>query len=141
MRKKEINVKRYILAAIAACCVLVNMPHKVIADVPGMIVGGDPTAGVAFDTDGLTHTITTSADQTIIDYTMFNIDSGWTVDFVQPSSSANTLNRINGPQSQIFGTLTSNGGVYIVNPAGVIFHNGSSVNVPRLVASLSLIHI
>lgn len=141
MRKKVINVKRYILVAFAVCCVLVNMPPRDALAVDlgptGMITDATPlTPGVTF-TDNTVDlvTINTTELQTTIEYTDFNINTDWTVHFQQPDGG-NTLNQIlGGSPSDIFGTLTSNGGVYIVNPAGVIFHGGSSVNVPRLVAS------
>ena len=69
--------------------------------------------------------ITQSTQRVAINWQTFNIGAGYGVQFVQPSSSAIAVNRvigINGP-SQILGTLTANGQVYIVNPSGVVFGN------------------
>ena len=44
-----------------------------------------------------------------------------------PSSSSVELDRVTGGlgPSQIFGTLTSNGIVFLVNPNGILFGRGS----------------
>ncbi|HGA5941779.1 TPA: hypothetical protein ACIS3Y_004341, partial [Salmonella enterica subsp. enterica serovar Saintpaul] len=56
--------------------------------------------------------------------------------FVQPDSSAVALNRVTGGhESQILGTLTANGQVMLVNPAGVMFGKGARVNTAGLLAS------
>ncbi|HEY1229334.1 MAG TPA: filamentous hemagglutinin N-terminal domain-containing protein, partial [Ramlibacter sp.] len=72
----------------------------------------------------------------IIDWNTFSIGNGQSVQFVQPSSSAVALNRVvGGEASSIFGTLSANGQVFLVNPAGVMFAPGAQVNVGGLVAS------
>jgi filamentous hemagglutinin family protein len=116
-----------------------NMPRPAAAEdpVPGMIEGYNVVHGTApYNTVGNTTTFTTGGASTIIEYSRFNIDGGKTVHFAQPTTSAATLNRIiEANPSLINGTLSSNGQIFMVNPAGVIFGAGSSVNVARLVAS------
>lgn len=78
----------------------------------------------------------TASNGAIINYSQFNIPTGYTVQFIQPSAAARVLNRVTGPDpSQINGTLLANGHVYIVNPAGVYFNQGSVVNVGGLYAA------
>ena len=73
-------------------------------------------------TTGATVTVTQSTQTAIINWNSFNIGAGATVNFVQPSSSSVALNRITTTNpTTIFGQLTSNGSVYLVNPAGVLF--------------------
>jgi filamentous hemagglutinin family protein len=74
--------------------------------------------------------------QAIINWNSFSIGKGETVSIVQPSSSATLLNRVLGNDpSRIFGSLIANGRVFLVNPGGVLFAPGASVNVGGLVAS------
>ncbi|WP_374351515.1 beta strand repeat-containing protein, partial [Thermomonas sp.] len=77
----------------------------------------------------------------IIDWGSFNIGAGYGVTFDQQfGASSVTLNRVVGfgystSASQIDGTLTSNGNVFIINPAGITFGNNAQVNVGGIVAS------
>ncbi|NRT55254.1 YDG domain-containing protein [Sphaerotilus uruguayifluvii] len=71
-----------------------------------------------------------------IDWQRFDIGSQAEVRFNQPSSSAVMLNRVTGADpSQIFGRLSANGQVLMVNPNGIVFGKGSQVDVGGLVAS------
>ena len=88
-----------------------------------------------FSTSGNTTTIT-AANQTIIDYSKFDIPTGDTVRFIQPDSTATVLNRISGASpTAIDGNLFANGIVYMVNPAGVMFGAGSVINVGQIFAA------
>ncbi len=81
-------------------------------------------------------TIIEAANNTIINYSSFNIGAGESVRFVQPSAAARVLNRdLSGNRSLINGSLTANGIVYIANPAGVFFGGQSVVNVAGLYAA------
>ncbi|MHC5061578.1 MAG: two-partner secretion domain-containing protein, partial [Planctomycetota bacterium] len=103
-----------------------------------MIEGENVKHGAAaFNTAGNTTTVTTTGMKTIIEYNRFNIDAGKAVHFNQLSGvNAATLNRIVQPNpSMINGALSSNGRLVFLNPAGVYFGNGSSVNATQLIAS------
>lgn len=78
-----------------------------------------------------------STDKAIINWQSFNIGANETTQFIQPSTSSITLNRVyagNGT-SQIYGKLTANGNVWIINPAGIVFGKGAQVNVGGLLAT------
>jgi len=71
-----------------------------------------------------------------INWQSFGIKAGESVQFVQPGSSSVALNRVIGASpSGIFGSLSSNGKVFLVNPNGILFGRDASVNVGGLVAS------
>jgi filamentous hemagglutinin family protein len=71
-----------------------------------------------------------------INWQSFGIAAGQTVQFVQPSRSAVALNRVTGAEpSAILGRLSANGQVFLVNPHGILFGPGASVDVGGLVAS------
>ena len=86
-----------------------------------------------------TLTVTQSTDKAIINWQTFNIGNGETTQFVQPSSSSVTLNRVTGGlgPSDIEGALKANGNVFVINPDGILFGPNSVVDVGSLVATTS----
>ena len=71
-----------------------------------------------------------------LDWQTFNIGANGSVTYIQPGKDAVALNRVVGNEaSQIFGRLSANGQVFLVNPNGVLFAPGSKVDVGGLVAS------
>src|SRR5580658_1447602 len=99
--------------------------------------GGAVVAGSAAISQSPTvTTITQATPRAAINWTSFDVGGNQTVDFVQPSSSASTLNRVNSPDpSQIAGHIDANGTVVLVNQNGVVFDQGAQVNVGALVVS------
>jgi filamentous hemagglutinin family protein len=80
--------------------------------------------------------VTQSSAKLAIDWQSFNIGAGERVQFVQPDSQSVALNRVLGPDpSRISGNLFSNGRVFLVNPAGILFSKDAKVNVGALIAS------
>ncbi len=90
---------------------------------------------VSFNTLGNNLTVTNSPNS-IINWLSFSIGGNEAVRFIQQNSASAVLNRITGQSpSQIFGLLQSNGRVFLVNPNGILFGQGSQINVAGLVAS------
>jgi len=80
--------------------------------------------------------ITQSSQNAALNWQSFNVAAGESVRFVQPNSNAVALNRVLGADpSSILGSLSANGKVFLVNPNGILFGKGASVNVGGLVAS------
>ncbi|HHJ15163.1 MAG TPA: filamentous hemagglutinin N-terminal domain-containing protein, partial [Gammaproteobacteria bacterium] len=97
----------------------------------GQVVGG---SGSIHQHGNTTH-IHQNSNSLAIDWQSFDISRKETVNFQQPSSSSAALNRIlDQKPSQIFGSITANGKVFLLNPNGVIFGKTASVNVGSLVA-------
>jgi filamentous hemagglutinin family protein len=72
----------------------------------------------------------------VLNWQSFNIGAANAVRFEQPSAASKVLNRVVGNNpSQIFGKLSSNGEVWLVNPYGVLFGRDSRVDVGSLVVS------
>lgn len=87
-------------------------------------------------TAGSTMTINQTSQTAILNWQSFNINNGYTVNFVQPSATASALNRIwDSNPTTIAGQLNANGQIYLVNQNGIIFANGAQVNVGGLIAS------
>ena len=81
-------------------------------------------------------TITQTSPHVAINWQSFGIAAGQSVQFVQPGRQAIALNRVIGADpSAILGQLSANGQVFLVNPNGILFGTGSSVNMGGLVAS------
>lgn len=78
-----------------------------------------------------------ASHKAILNWESFSIGPGGHVNFwQQQGSSSVALNRVLGNNpSQIFGNLTANGRVFLVNPSGILFGPGASVSVGGLVAS------
>ncbi len=86
--------------------------------------------------NGADMTVNQSSQRLVTDWTSFSIGSGNSVRFIQPSSSSVALNRVTGDgASNIFGSLTANGHVYLQNANGVYFAPGAQVSVGSLVAT------
>lgn len=99
--------------------------------------GGVITSGAGgIGQSGATTTITQTTPRLAIDWSRFNIQPGESVNFIQPGAGAIALNRVTGSEiSAIFGNLSANGTVFLLNPNGVLFGAGAQVNVGGLVAS------
>lgn len=107
------------------------------ANAQSLPTGGAVTAGSAGIVTGAnTLTVNQSSQNVAINWTSFSIDAGNSVVFVQPNADSVALNRVVGPDaSAIYGNLSSNGQVFLVNPNGILFAPGSQVNVGGMVAS------
>jgi len=71
-----------------------------------------------------------------LNWSSFNVSAGGKVVFQQPSSNAIALNRIyDANPSSIFGAVTANGQIYLINANGFLFGATSTVNVAGLLAS------
>jgi len=85
---------------------------------------------------GNTTTINQSSQRLAIDWSNLSTRANEALVFNQPNAQAIALNRITGSSpSELLGSLTANGQVFILNPNGVLFGAGSQVNVGGLVAS------
>ncbi|MGN2244171.1 filamentous hemagglutinin N-terminal domain-containing protein [Frateuria sp. GZRR33] len=98
----------------------------------GTIVGG---SGSILQ-DGANVVINQTSDKLVLNWQSFNLGQDALVRFNQPGSSAVALNRIlDQNPSQIFGQISSNGQVFLINIHGIIFGSTAQVNVGGLVAS------
>ena len=81
-------------------------------------------------------TIRQNSQTLSLNWQSFDVGANQTVEFVQPGSSSIAVNRILGnTASEIYGHLDANGQVWLINPNGVLFGQGSQVNVGGIVAS------
>ncbi|MDH6242125.1 filamentous hemagglutinin family protein [Polynucleobacter sphagniphilus] len=99
--------------------------------------GASVAAGkVAISQSGNTLTVNQTTNQAIVNWNSFNIGANAKVNIVQPNASSVQLDRVTGNNpSQIFGQLTSNGQVILVNPNGIVFGKDGSVSASSFTAS------
>ena len=78
-----------------------------------------------------------STSSAVINWNTFNIRANESVRFNQPSASSVALNRVTGGlgPSEIMGSLTANGRVFIINRDGILFGPGSVVNTAGFLAT------
>ncbi|EDD4443648.1 filamentous hemagglutinin N-terminal domain-containing protein, partial [Salmonella enterica subsp. enterica serovar Paratyphi B] len=104
--------------------------------------GGQVVVGQGnISSSGNTMTITQGSQKLGTNWNTFDIAQGNSVVFVQPGSSAVALNRVTGGggASQIMGTLTANGQVFLLNPNGVLVGKTGQVSTAGFVASTQAI--
>ncbi|MBA4142848.1 MAG: filamentous hemagglutinin N-terminal domain-containing protein [Nitrosospira sp.] len=107
------------------------------ADVPAHL----PTDPTVEHGTAVIHTVgdqmtVTSSPNAILNWQDFSIGSHQDVYFEQNDITSQVLNRVTGTEpSQILGSLGSNGGVWLINPHGILFGPTATVNVAGLVAS------
>lgn len=82
-------------------------------------------------------TVTQGSDKAIINWNTFNIGANEATRFIQPSSSSIALNRVTGGlgPSQIFGMLSANGRIFLVNPDGILVGPGAKIDTAGFLAT------
>ena len=128
---------KFILGAVTLAAFLSLSGTSSALDPGALPTGGKITAGNgSISTTGSQMTVNQSTQKMIVNWNTFNIGSKAGVTFKQPDADATALNRISDQNpSQILGTLSANGNIYLINPSGIVFGKGSQVNVGGLVAS------
>lgn len=106
--------------------------NEVPVAAPNFVSSGNANYAV----NGAQATVNQASQRAILNWQRFNVGENAALRFVQPSTSAVAVNKIyQADPSRIMGSLQANGQVYLVNPNGIIFGDGATVNVGALVAS------
>jgi filamentous hemagglutinin family protein len=111
-------------------------PTLALAQAPegGRVVAGQATIS---QSPGRTR-VDQASNRAVVEWRRFDVGAGHQVEIRQPGAASWSLQRVTGGDpSAIAGRVTSNGGVAIVNPAGVVFHQGAQVDVASLIATAS----
>jgi filamentous hemagglutinin family protein len=138
---------RKVIIYLLTCCLVFNTSLPALLASPK---GGTPDiwdgggASITYKTGPYGHTTLVNVDttRTIINWESLDtkggaIDVRETLAFTQGSlTNSAVLNRVSGPATQFNGDLVAPGmRIFMVNPAGIVFGSGSTVNVMQLVAS------
>ncbi len=144
-KMKGQNLRKVVIYFLTFCLLLNTWLPAVMAKVPpdsdALPSGGSVPTGYGgvgefdYSITGELH-VRGVAEKTVIDWDNFDIGSDALTEFHQLGINPAVLNRItSGEATGIFGSLKANGRVFIVNPAGIVFGDNSTVNVTQLVAS------
>src|SRR5438132_1146168 len=100
----------------------------------GTVVGGTATIQ---GQGGPAVIVNQSSNSAIVNWNTFNIGVNESVRFNQPSTSSVVLNRVTGGlgPSEILGTLTANGRVFVINRDGILFGPNAVVNTAGFLAT------
>jgi len=106
-------------------------------EVDALPSGASIAAGTAsIAQSGATMRIDQATQNLVVNWNRFDIGAAAYVHFSQPNAAAIALNRVlSGDASQIFGRLSADGKVFLINPSGILFGAGARVDVGGLVAS------
>ena len=119
--------KRLIVVAISACF---STPAWANPSGPQVVNGS-----ASFSQQGNLLSVTNS-NGAIINWNTFSIGASETTRFNQPSVASSVLNRVvTSDPSVLLGSLSSNGHVWLVNPAGILVGQGARIDVAGFVAS------
>jgi filamentous hemagglutinin family protein len=123
------------VGGLAAFLVASAPAHALNAD--ALPTGGTITAGQGtIAASGNRMTVSQGSERLVAQWKTYNIGANAGVTYIQPSASSIALNRIAADSpSEILGSLKSNGQVWLINPAGIVFGKSAQVNVGGLVAS------
>ncbi|MCV2355110.1 YDG domain-containing protein [Paucibacter sp. B2R-40] len=102
----------------------------------GQVVAGQASISSGTSAGGARLDVNQSSQRAAIDWQSFNLGANAQINFKQPDAASVILNRVLDAQpSQIFGRITSNGQVFLSNPAGIYFSPTASADVGALVAT------
>ena len=84
----------------------------------------------------ITTTNGAGTNHSAFDWLAFSVPAGTTTHFLQPRADSTSINRVTGGNpSEIFGTLSSNGRLVLVNPAGIAVGDQGLVDTAGFTAS------
>jgi filamentous hemagglutinin family protein len=122
----------FVCSSLSVCLALLFATYAQAGPVGGEVAAGEASISTAPNTT----TVVQSTSKAIINWQSFSVGATESVNFVQPSASAIMLNRIAGSNaSNIQGSISANGRVFLVNPNGILFAPNSQVSVGGMVAT------
>lgn len=135
---KKSSGKAFKLAVLLASGLATGMVYAVPA-ASALPSGENVASGSATFDRSVSNQLTVTQDTTkaIINWNSFDVGSNGKVIFDQPDTSSIALNRVTSASpTEIFGQVTANGQLFIVNPNGITFGAGSQVSASSLLASV-----
>lgn len=128
------SVKRRLLPLATLLVAAVLNPVGSFANPTGANVTGGAATVSGQGTSRVT--IDQSSDRAFIEWNSFSVAKGESVRFNQPSASSVTANKVVGvAPSDILGAVSANGRIILINPNGIFFGKGSTIDAAGLIAT------
>ncbi len=106
-------------------------PNHAQLPIDPSVIHGDAVINTVGD-----HMTITNTPHTVINWQEFSIGTNNSLHFQQQNDASQVLNRVTGNNpSQIFGSLSSNGEIWLINSHGVLFGENARIDVGSLVTS------
>lgn len=132
---RKINKKK-LMKKILFSLMMSGSLFTVAVDAAALPTGGTIMAGTGtIESIGNVMNIAQNTDKMVINWDDFSIANGNTVNFSQGTSGIALNNVIGNNLSEIAGSMNADGTIFLVNPNGILFGQGSQINVGSLVAS------
>ena len=123
------RLRAHLLGAAVAACFITATAWSLPTGMA--VVGGAATASQSGNVLNITN-----SNGAILEWQKFGISAGELTRFIQSSAASSVLNRVVGSDlSAIYGSLQSNGRVWLVNPAGILVGPGATIDTAAFVAS------
>ncbi len=138
MKKLRKMSKEFYLRQVVACwlvfCMMFILPARIaIADV---VMTSNPEGLITVTPRGSgTTQDMTASHGSIGNFSDFDIAKNHVVTCVQPDATSQALFRVSGNGTEILGTFNANGGIWLIDPAGIMVGDKGAINVTSLVAS------
>ena len=116
-------------------CFTLAFPAHIVLAAPS---GGRVVKGNAeIRQNGATTAIDQSSRRAVINWKNFDIAQNEAVRHTMPDRDSAALHRVigGGGASQLAGHLSSNGNIFLVNPAGVVIHKGARIETGGFMAT------
>jgi filamentous hemagglutinin family protein len=121
------------LAAVGICAFVLASAPVIANPEGGQVVGGSATVS---GQGTQTVTVKQESQKAILNWESFSIKPGEVTQFLQPGAQAIALNRVIGADpSLIYGTLSANGKLILINPNGMTVGPSGLVNANSFIAS------
>lgn len=136
-KRQQLSFLMLPLVAAMLWCGTTSTTHAQVLPTGGVVVLG----GATFNNSAANKLVVTTqngagGNHSVINWNTFSIGAGGTTQFVQPNAASLSINRVvtNSPSS-IFGTLSSNGKLVLVNQSGITVGTDAYVDTAGFTAS------
>ncbi len=138
MKKLRKISREYYLRQIISCWMILSMSVVMPVQIAmgEVVMTSNPVGTITVSQlGGGTTQDMTATHGAIGNFSDFDIATTHTVTCVQGAPTNAAMFKVNGNGTEIYGTFSSDGRIYLIDPAGILIGGGATINVSQLVAS------